>query len=1040
MSRRRVSGIRAAAFGLACLSVASAAALDPGKAIRQYRLDVWQPEQGLPWGSVGPILQTSDGYLWLGGYEGLARFDGVRFEVFDKTTTPALGDNNVYALEEAAGGLWIGTDGGGIVRHAGGVFTGYTTRQGLVHDRVTGLRKGRGGSLWVATRGGLSRVQDGRIDSWPGGEKGLPRQRLWALEEDRDGNLWIGTDDGLYRMRDGTFVRRALDACPECGVSVLRRGRDGGLWVGTYGGHLVRFEDGAAVAQWSLSGADVTAIRDDAEGGLWIATYGGGLLRLLGGELSSMNTGDGLTSDTVWALEQDAEGSLWMGTEGGGLLRLRDTAVTPITTRDGLPHDRSWVVHEDRAENIWIGTDGGLAKLQDGEVTTYTARDGLASDTVTALAGGPDGSLWIGTYEGLNRWRGGRLSPALPGVDAPISAIYEDVTSASSREDARGDLWLGTEEQGLLRVRGDDVIALSIADGLPADTVKALAGAPDGTLWIGTEGGLARMRDGDPATLAQIEGLDGAFVRSLYLDPDGTLWIGTRGSGLFRWRDGELTGYTSRVGLFSDVVYQILEDDRGHLWMSCNKGIFRVGKDELDELARGAISELRSVVYGSAAGMKSVECQGESQPAGTRTGDGRLWFPTVKGLAVIDPGNLKRNMRPPPVVVERVLYDGAAVELEAAGPTSLPPGRRELEVDYTGLSLVDPERVGFRYRLTGYDDAWVDAGGRRSAYYTNLVPGSYTFQVIASNNDGVWNQTGATVELYLRPAFHETWPFRVACVLAAGLLVVGLVRLRMHRLERRNAELRQMHHRLEAKNTEVEARNAAVEAMNTELQRFAYAVSHDLKSPLITIKGFLGQLEKDVGVDGAERVASHIHKIRGAADKMQRLLGELSKLSRIGNVTNTGEILALGEVAGEAAELVEGRLVERGVDVAIAPGLPVVFGDRSGLVRALQNLLENAVKYMGEQSEPKVEIGTVREPGEEAVVYVRDNGMGIDSGNLGRVFNLFTQLDPNADGTGMGLTLVKRIIEVHGGRIWVESGGTGQGSTFYFTLPGEVPT
>ncbi len=1021
----RGSRAPAAAFCACLLWSAAAPALDPEKALHQYRLDVWQPEQGLPWGSIGPILQTSDGYLWLGGYEGLARFDGARFEVFDRATTPALGENNVFALAETAdGSLWIGTDGGGVTRYVEGAFTGYTTRHGLVHDRVTDLQEGSDGSLWVATRGGLSRFRDGRFDSWLPGE-GLPRQRLWTLEEDRGGALWIGTDENLFRFLDGTFVHQPLDLCrPDCGVSALHLDRAGDLWAGTFGGHLLHVEEGAVTAHWSLSGTDVNAIRDDADGNVWIATYGGGLFRLRGdGELTSLEPRDGLTSDTVWELEEDVEGSLWMGTEGGGLLRLRDTAVTPVTTRDGLPHDRAWVIHADREGGLWVGTDGGLARWLDGELETYTSRDGLANDAVTALHERPDGSLWVGTYEGLSLWQDGRASAPVAVGAIPIAAIYED---------ARDDLWLGTDDQGLLRVRAGRVTSLSIADGLPANSIKALAGDRDGSLWIGADGGLASLRDGDPATLAQIEGLAEAFVRSLYFDPQGTLWIGTRGHGLFRLRDGELTRYTTEEGLYSDVVSQILEDARGNLWMSCNQGIFQVSKRQLNELARGEIAGLESISYAAAAGMKSVECLGESQPAGARAGDGKLWFPTAKGLAVIDPENRKRNLHPPPVYVERVLFDGAAIDLPASGEAALPPGRRSLEVDYTALSLVDPERIRFRYRLTGFDDVWVDAGNRRSAYYTNLVPGHYRFQVIASNNDGVWNETGAAIELYLRPAVHETWPFRVACVLAAGLLIFGLLRFRVRRLERHNAELRRMQRRLETKNAEVEA-------INAEMQSFTYAVSHDLKSPLVTIQGFLGFLEKDAAGGDAERVAKDIGKIRGAATKMQRLLDELLKLSRIGSVANTSESIALSKLAGEAVEMVEGRIVERGVKVTIAPDLPVVFGDRARLMGVLQNLLENAVKYMGEQPRPEVEIGAIREVGEEAVIFVRDNGIGIEAGHQERVFDLFAQLDASTDGTGMGLTLVRRIVEVHGGRIWVESEGRGKGATFFFTLGSELP-
>lgn len=389
-----------------------------------------------------------------------------------------------------------------------------------------------------------------------------------------------------------------------------------------------------------------------------------------------------------------------------------------------------------------------MAKWENGELTTYSTRDGLESNTVTAFHDGPDGGIWIGTYEGLDLWRNGRLSSAYP-ENVPIWAIYGN----------GGDLWLGTENQGLLHIHDGGVGSFDRTDGLPSDTVRALSGDRGGTLWVGTDGGLVSLRDGKLTILSDAEDLVGAFVRSLYIDPQGTLWMGTRGRGLFRLRDGELTRYTTRIGLHSDVVYQILEDARQNLWMSCNKGVFQVSKKELEALARGTISSLSSTVYATAAGMKSVECMDESQPAGTRTRDGRLWFPTSKGLAVIDPENLKRNGVLPPIHIERVLFDGSPVDLSASGPAILPPGRRTLEIDYTALSLVDPECVRFRYRLIGNDDRWLDAGNRRIAYYTNLAPGRYRFQVIASNNDGIWNEIGDSVEIHLQPAFYETWVF-----------------------------------------------------------------------------------------------------------------------------------------------------------------------------------------------------------------------------------------------------------------------------------------
>ncbi len=1004
-----------------------AAALDPAKAFHHYRLDVWQPEDGLPWNSVTVVLQTSDGYLWLGSYEGLARFDGVRFTVFDRTNTPELRDNVVYALAEAAdGSLWIGTDGGGATRLADGRFTAYTAGEGLADDRVTDISTGRDGGLWIATRGGLTRVRDGRFTSI-GRREGLPEELVWTAEEDRDGVLWIGTDEGLARLADGVFSRVALgEECrPDCGVSVIAED-DGGLWIGTFGGGLFRFEDGVPVSFRHL-GHDLLTIRRDRAGSLWIATNGGGLLRLRGGELASYDMGEGLVSDTVWSFVEDREGSLWLGTEGGGLHRLRDTRIVSYTTRDGLPHDRAWVIYEDREGRLWLGTDGGgLASWEAGEIRTYTSRDGLTSDVVTALHQGRDGTLWIGTLRGLSRLRGGEIAPAFTaetGADAVVAAVHED---------PRGTLWVGTD-RGLLRLDGGATTAYGMAEGLPAAGVTALAGGPRGALWIGTDGGLVTWRDGKLAVPPGAGGLAGAFVRAIHVDAEDTVWVGTRGDGLVRWRDGEAVTYTARDGLHSEVIYQILEDGSGNLWLSCNRGIFRVAKRELDEVARGVRPAVRSTAYGAADGMTSLECLGDYQPAGWRTRDGRLWFPTTRGVAAIDPANLALNELPPPVHIERVLADGAPVDSLAPGATAtLPPGRGELEFHYTALSLVDPAGVRFRYRLAGYDDGWVEAGTRRSAYYTNLAPGSYRFQVIASNNDGVWNEVGDARRLTLRPAFHQTWLFYAACALALALGGRGLHRLRVRALRRHNEDLRRVQRLLEAKNAEVEAKS-------TEMERFTYAVSHDLKSPLFTIQGFLGYLERDLGSGDLEQAERDIRRLRGTAAKMQELLEELLELSRIGRIAGEPQEVDLGELAREAAELVAGRIAERGVEVVISPRLPTVVGDRRRLLQVMQNLIDNAVKYIGAASEPRVEIGVVddaaRPASGEAAFYVRDNGAGIDPRHHRRIFDLFRQLDPGAEGTGIGLVLVKKILEVHGGKIWVESEGEGKGSTFYFTIP-----
>lgn len=997
--------------------VPPAAALDPERAPHQYRLDVWQPENGLPQGSVIALAQTADGYLWLGGYEGLARFDGVSFTVYDRTNTPALGDNNIFDLVEAAdGSLWIATDGGGVTRFKDGRFTTWTSADGLAHDRVIVLAAGRDGDVWAGTDGGLSHLRESAITSFTRRD-GLPDDSVVALAVDGVGDLWIGTAKGLGRLRDGRIT--AGDGFPEGRITALGSDRGGHLWVATGGGALARLEDGRFVPRpaTGLPAVDVSKIVEDRDGNLWLGTYRAGLVRLREDRASVLGLEDGLTSDLVWALTEDREGSLWLGTEGGGLLRLKDTPLLTLTVRDALPFDRMSVVLEDRDGRLWLGTDGGglLALASGGKLAAvFTTREGLASNAVTSLHQRRDGSLWVGTLRGMSRLAAGRLTTVAAVPEARIDAILED---------RRGTLWIGAAGEGLLRLEGATVTTLAARDGLPG-RVRALTEDRRGTLWIGTDSGLARMEDGEIGAVV----LADAFVRAIYEDPAGTLWIGTRGSGLARLADGALTVVTSRDGLFNDVIYQILDDGRD-LWMSCNKGVFRVGKAEVEALARGEVAAVSSRSYGTADGLKSLEAAGGSQPAGWKTRDGRLWFPTVKGLVLIDPEDLATNRLPPPVHVERLVAgDVAADRHELDEPVTLPPGRGELELHYTALSFLDPDKVRFKFRLEGYDGDWIDAGTRRSAYYTNLSPGSYRFRVIASNDDGVWNETGDAVELYLRPAFYQTWTFYVACALAAAFGIRGLHGLRLRRLVRRNEELRRIQGELERKNAEVEAKSA-------EMQRFTYAVSHDLRSPLITIKGFLRFVEAEIAHGELDKAAADLQQMKKAATKMEQMLDELLELSRVGEVVRSTEPVDLGEVAREAVELVAGRLDARGVEVGIAADLPPVVGDRPRLLQVMQNLIDNAVKFMGPQAEPKIEIGCVSAERGEAVCYVRDNGLGIAAVHQQKIFDLFDQVDGRAEGTGMGLALVKRVIEVHGGRIWVESEGEGRGSTFFFALP-----
>lgn len=822
---RGFTGSRPVVFlSLFCLCIAPAVfGLDPAKAITQYVHDIWHIEQGLPQSTVNAIVQTSDGYLWLATQEGLVRFDGVRFTVFDKTNTPQLKHNWIWNLwEDSEQNLWIGTNGGGLNSYKDGKFTSYTSKHGLSNDFVRSIYADRKGNLWIGTiGGGLNRLKNGKFTSFTTKE-GLSNDFVRAIYEDSEGSLWIGTESGLNRFKDGIFKTfTTQDGLSNNRIYSIYEDRQGVLWVGTYGGGLNRFKDGKFTnftTKDGLSSNFVISIYEDQASSFWIGTEGG-LNRFRDGKFSSFTTKEGLSNNTVYSIQEDREGSLWVGTFGGGLNRLKDGKFTSFTMKEGLSSNRVWSVYEDREGSLWIGTyGGGLNRLKDGKFTNFTTKDGLSSDFAISIYQDRQGSLWVGTRGGgLNRFKDGTLA-SFSTKDGLINdfvlCIYEDL---------RGVLWIGTEE-GLSRFKNGNFSSFTSKEGLSNDPVRTIYEDRQGTLWIGTRGaGLKRLKDGKFTSFTTKDQLSSDTVYSIHEDAEGTLWIGTDGGGLNRFKDGKFTSYTIKDGMFDDVVFVILEDTKENLWMTSNKGIFRVAKSELNRFAEGKIHSIRSVAYGSADGMKRRECNGGGRPAGYLNRDGKLWFPTIAGIVMIDPEHIKTNDLSPPVAMEEVIVDNAVItnSVEAKEALRLPPGKEKFEFHYTALTFSGPEKVFFQYKLEGFDKNWVEAGRRRVAYYTNIPPGDYRFRVKACNSDGIWNEAGASFSFRLSPYFYQTPLFYGICVLSAILAGAGAYKARIRHLKKREHELALLVEErtaaLKEQTAEMESLNQTVKIINKEM-------------------------------------------------------------------------------------------------------------------------------------------------------------------------------------------------------------------------------
>jgi ligand-binding sensor domain-containing protein/signal transduction histidine kinase len=1083
----KLTAIMIGAVLLACRT--GSAALDPAEAITQYTQNVWGTDAGLNNNTVTAIAQTPDGYLWVGTEEGLARFDGVRFTLFNRQNTPSLQTNQISALlVDSHGNLWIGTDGGGLTRLREGKFTTYTSRAGLSNDSILSLYEDRKGVLWIGTNGGgLNRFQNG-VFTKDASNKDLPNAAVFSISGSPDGSLWIGTYAGLAHLANGgTKVYTKKDGLLGDYIKSVHVGRRGDLWVGTNGGgvsHLVNDRFINYTTRDGLSSNAIWSIYEDSVGTLWVGTIDAGLNRFRYGKFSSYTAKDGLPFNRVLSLFEDKEGDLWIGTGGAGLVRLKSGLFTAITTREGLSADVVLPVFEDRQEAIWLGTDGGgLNRLKDGHVTTYTTRNGLSDNNIFSIAEDKEGSLWIATRTGLDRLKSGSFTVFTTSDGLPSNIVL------CLYLDREGVLWAGSRG-GLSRFTGARFKTYTTADGLSNNYVTSIYEDQDRTLWIGTgSGGLNQFHRGHFSSYSTKNGLSSDVIRSLNGDDDGTLWIGTSGGGLDRFKDGKFTAYTTRDGLFDDEIFQILSDRNAYLWMSSNKGVFRVSKRQLKAYAEGRVASISSVSYGISDGLKNKECNGGFQPAGWQAKDGRLLFPTMKGLAIVDPGRLTTNRLPPPVALERVVIDGTSFALDR--PIRAKPGTGQLEFDFTALSLVSADKIRFKYKLEGFDKDWVVAGERRAAFYTNISPGEYRFVVIACNNDGIWNMVGASIPLRLSPHFYQTSFFLAVCLTLIAALSVAIHRFRINHLvenERRlvllvNERTQALQEQVDAKERAhaklAEAQQSLVElsrlsgmaevatgvlhnvgnALNsvnvgatvisaklrdTRLENLSTAVNmlqehtHDLASFVQEdprgqrVLPYLAKLAQHLQTERDE-VVNELQSLTGHIDHIKEIVSTQQDYAKVSSLT---DIVSIPEVVKQALKMAEASLNRHHVEVMCEiEDVPDISAPKHKLVEILVNLVRNAKQAVLEHNGPRREVRVCvkRHSTNHIRVEVHDTGIGLAPENLTRIFaHGFTT---KRDGHGFGLHAGALAARQMGGSLRAESRGIGFGAVFILELP-----
>lgn len=943
----------------ACMALSTWAAPAP-----RFTVDVWGPDEGLPQGSVIALTQTRDGYLWLGTLNGLVRFDGVQFKVYDENNTPGLNSSRIVSLhEDQQGNLWVGTETAGAALVKEGKVISLDIGRGSREGRLAAVAEDGRGAVWLYTANGqLGRYRDGQVDLWNAGSDRPSRTR--ALIADNSGLLWVGTDWSLAALgpvpadRSAALVVAYELAVPR--LDFLLASRQGGYWRLANGRiqKCLRDQVERTFGQypWKTWTTPVNAACEDPRGNLVVGTGGEGVFWFdaTGSFVQLTSTNSGLSQNTVLSLCFDREGDLWVGTDGGGLNRVRSKVFEVVeSSRDGTVQS----VSEDNKGGLWIGYNGERVDyLGSAGAQSYTNRHGLNHLNVKSILVDRAQEVWAGTYGGgLLRFQNGVFRPT-----AGLEAIPRNREISALYEDREGRLWAGSQAGLACREAGQWRI-YSTRDGLSADVVRALVEDAQGNLWIGTEGGgLNCWRSNRFSWFGKTNSLPSNNVTSLLVDEGGGLWVGTA-SGLAFFQHGQGRTFADQEELSGGVAW-LLDDQRGYLWIGSYTGLKRVSWKELKDYLEGRSHFVAVRSYGRPEGLPTRECTQGSQPAAVRAADGRLWFPTIKGLASVNPALLARNTNPPPVVIEAVRVDGelqGTNTLRARPPeaVTVPAGRESLEIEFTSLNLSAPEKGRFRYRLDSHESRWREVPSSvRSVRYTKLPPGRYRFQVTAANEDAVWNLVPATLAVEVLPPFWRTWWFITVVTLGLVALIAGSVHyVSTQRLQRQLAALRQK------------------EALEKERARIARDLHDQLGANLtqVALLGELAESDKDL----PHEIEGHARQISQTARETTRALDEIVWTVNPSNDTLEGLINYICKYAQEYLALA-GLRYRLEVPPQLPPA-PISPELRHNVFLAAKEAVNNIVKHANATSawvRLSVENG-------QFVLEVEDNGRGLPPGD-----------------------------------------------------------
>ncbi|MCF6351782.1 MAG: ATP-binding protein [Cyclobacteriaceae bacterium] len=964
--------------------------------LSDYIIEVWSAKEGLPSNNLRHVAKDKDGFLWISTFNGLVRFDGNKFKTFDTNNVPVLSSSAFYSvLPLTDGSMYISTQASGLILYKNGKFKPIPDSDNLPKSIQTSFLDNTG-KLWIGTRnGGIYYLENKKIHRFSIPQ--LDNKSIKSITQDDFNTIWIASEEsGVAKITENTVkVYTVKDGLSSNIVNIVLF-YEGKIYAGTEKG-LSIYQNKKWIVDDRFDQMKINYIASDSKSNLWFATSGGLGRRSPLNKFEYIAEKDGLPSRQVSSITFDDENNVWLTTKRGGLAQLKLSSFKNITPADGLSYRGVNVVEEGINGEFYVGSDNGdIDLIKNGIIKKLPMSKKLKNISVKDIFADDDGTLWIATYDGVIKKRGAKEK---------YYGLNEGLVSLKTRrilKDTKGVIWVGSRNGGINKIYPDDrVESITVKDGLGSDFVFSVDEAPDGRIVVGTaNGGLNIIYpDGKIEILKPDESTVGLSIFNVYIENDNRFWLATN-IGLYCYKNGKFTLISTKNGLPVETIFDIKEDNSGNLWATSIVGFVRVSKSDVRDFANGELDKIEATLLNGSDGMVSRECTGATRFLEIK--EGTFWIPTIKGISILNPQNLIINLKVPKVFIEDVIVDDEKIEwvnADSSRPNKIiiEPGHRNYLINYTSLSMYSPEKVKFVYKLEGFDKEWVEIGTGRQAKYTNLSYGSYTFKVMAANNNGIWSTDIAEIQLEVKPFFYETYWFILLLIL---LFVAATLFIYFYQTK------------------EVKSRNNELIKLNNELDSFAYSVSHDLKAPLSSIQGLLNVAKLENGKNAMEfyqRIDSSVEKL----DNFIKDIIDYSKNARMDIRKETINVKELITSMLEGLAFLENEK-EIKVIVEIEDDL-LILTDKTRFTFIANNLLANAYRYADfTKAWPFIQIKAGVE-GTKFYLEIEDNGQGIKEEFQEKIYKMFYRANENSSGSGLGLYIVKESLAKLKGNIMLKS-------------------